>query len=442
MNLHRIAQKLLNRPLLVAPAAAEAVYSVIAPRIGAEPVEPAAALPDRKPRASRLDGLPVGEVGEFGEIREEWYRLHGSVAVVTLEGELVNRGAWVGASSGLTSYEGFAFAFGKAAADPRVKEILLDIDSPGGEAVGAMETAEHVRKASRSKPVTALVNGMAASAAYAIASGAGRIVTIPSGLVGSIGVVLLHMDVSAEMEMKGRKPTLIHAGAHKVDGHPFGPLPDAVRAVLQAEVDAFYSDFVNAVARHRPGLTAAKVRATEARIFKGADAVAAGLADAVETYPALLASLQKRAGAVSRGSKMSDVTDTIPRADHERLVAAARTEAHAAGKAEGLAQGRTEATASERARLSAILGLEEAKGREATATKLALTSDMSPEACADILKSVPAATGPSALDKLKATAPSIDLGNPPPADAAAAREAAARGWGKAVAAANASIGVK
>ena len=71
---------------------------------------------------------------------------------------------------------------------------------------------------------------MATSAAYGIAASATDIVVSPTSITGSIGVVLMHLDQSAELAMKGRKPTLIFAGAHKVDGHPFGPLSDNVRA--------------------------------------------------------------------------------------------------------------------------------------------------------------------------------------------------------------------
>lgn len=121
--------------------------------------------------------------------------------------------------------------------------------------------------------------------------------------------------------------------------------------------------------------------------------------------------------------------DVVARADHDRLVAAARTEA---------------ATA-ERARIKAIMAHEEAAGRQTLAAHLAYETAMAPEACAPILKAAPkeaAAPSATALDKLKAEAPSFDLGNPAPADAAAAREASAKGWAKAVSAANASIGVK
>ncbi|MEX0745684.1 MAG: S49 family peptidase [Phycisphaeraceae bacterium] len=214
-------------------------------------------------------------------------------AIITLVGEFVNRGAWIGASSGLISYEGFKHQIEQAARDPRVRNILLDMESPGGEAVGCFEAAAMVRDAAKVKPVVALVNGMAASAAYALASGATRVIAAPTGISGSIGVVMLHLDFSQLLSAEGIKPTLIFAGAHKVDGNPFEPLPEAVRADFQREIDSFYDQFVGTVAAGRAGLDEKEIRATEARVYKGAAAVDAGLADAVGTFEDVLAAMAR-----------------------------------------------------------------------------------------------------------------------------------------------------
>ena len=163
---------------------------------------------------------------------------------------------------------------------------------------------------------------MAASAAYAIASAASRIYTMPTGLSGSIGVVMLHMDLSQLLADAGVKPTFIFAGAHKVDGNPYEPLPDGVRATFQAEIDAFYGLFVQAVAIGRGRrMTEQGVRETEARIFMGDDAVRIGLADEIATFDEVIATLAGpqsssalvgRAQASSSGGKplMNDETST------------------------------------------------------------------------------------------------------------------------------------
>ena len=146
------------------------------------------------------------------------------VAIIPVLDTLVNRGAWLDSRSGLTSYEGIAAQLRAAGSDPEVRSVLLDISSPGGEAAGMAGLADLIRSVRQTKPVTAFVNDMAASAAYGIASAANEIVISPTSILGSIGVVMLHADRSGELAAQGVKPTLIFAGSHKVDGNPFEPL--------------------------------------------------------------------------------------------------------------------------------------------------------------------------------------------------------------------------
>ena len=215
------------------------------------------------------------------------------VAVISIVGELVNRGSWMDAWSGLTSYVGIANDLQAALDDDDVEGIVLDIDSPGGEAAGAMETAALVRKASQSKPVTAFVNGAAASAAYAIASGAPRIVVTPSATLGSIGVVLLHLDRSERMAKDGLKPTLIKKGAYKTDGTSLEPLaagrPRPHRFAARRRLRVLI--FASTVAAHRPALNLEAVKATEAGLYIGQQAIDAGLADEIGTLDDVVRSM-------------------------------------------------------------------------------------------------------------------------------------------------------
>lgn len=137
--------------------------------------------------------------------------------------------------------------------------------------------------------MVAVVNGMACSAAYAIASGARRIVSTPTGVSGSIGVVLLHVDYSKALDKAGVTPTFIFAGARKVDGNPYEPLSKGVKSNLQDEVDRFYDLFVSTVAQGRKGLTEKAIRGTEARTFIGQAAKDAGLVDDIGTFEDALA---------------------------------------------------------------------------------------------------------------------------------------------------------
>ncbi|MDR3401946.1 MAG: S49 family peptidase [Chthoniobacter sp.] len=271
---------------MILPEKLALIAAILEGRIGIDASE-LQELAKAAPEASRFVGSSVGKNGQAKP-----YRAEKGVAMIPVLGSLVNRGAWIGANSGMTSYEGLAFQLDQAAADPEVRSIVLDMDSPGGEAVGAFEIADKVRNVAKSKPVVAVINGMAASAAYGIAAAATKIMISPSGVAGSIGVVLMHADYSVALDKKGIKPTLIHAGAHKVDGNPYEPLSTGVRADLQAEVDQFYSMFVSSVARGRGGrMTEKSIRATEARTFIGQKAIDAGVADQIGDIAGALAEL-------------------------------------------------------------------------------------------------------------------------------------------------------
>lgn len=211
------------------------------------------------------------------------YNVIDGVAQIRVAGELFNRESATSRWLGAQTYEGLAATLRAAERDPSVRGILLDIDSPGGEAAGAMEAAEVVRAAAAIKPVIALVDGMGASAAYALASGATTIVTTPSAMIGSIGVVMTHWDMSGLLDSWGLKATSIYAGEFKTDGSPYRPLADGEKARLRGTVNSIYQLFAATVGKHRPALGEAGARRTEAAVYVGAEAVAAGLADRVGT---------------------------------------------------------------------------------------------------------------------------------------------------------------
>ena len=238
------------------------------------------------------------------------YRAVGDVAVIPVLGILIHRG---GPHGPFATYESLKFQINEAAKDTSVKSIILDIDSAGGEAIGAFETADVVRAAAQIKPVVAMATGLCCSAAYAIASAATKIVTSRSSVIGSIGVVLLHADYSHALHERGVVPTLIHAGKKKVDGTPYKPLTDEVKASLKAEVETFQSLLVSTVANNRPGLSRKAIRAMEADTYIGAAAVAIGLADAVGSFEGVLAVMAKgsssRTGFAERKARTQSSSD-------------------------------------------------------------------------------------------------------------------------------------
>lgn len=322
----QICERFFNKPLLIAPPNAQTIAAFLQNRIGAgsrrgNDDDDGGSSAQYFKGDLREDGSVVYHKPRASRFMAEWAlddngrplpfrRTPEGTGIVTVVGELVNRGAWIGASSGLVSYEGVKHQLSQAAADPRTKAIVLDLETPGGEAVGAFEAAAAVREAAKVKPVVAVVNGMAASAGYALASGASRIVTMPTGVSGSIGVVMVHFDYSQFLADEGVKPTLIFAGAHKVDGNPFEELPEAVRTDFQREVDAFYSKFVETVAAGRRGLSTDAIRSTEARTFLGDEAVRVGLADSVGTLESVLTDFSRAHGRAQSSKKGASMSET------------------------------------------------------------------------------------------------------------------------------------
>ena len=283
----QIAQRAFNTPLLVEPAKAMAFLAGLGARIAGRRVE-FAGLDVPEAEAERA-ALPAQAGVLVNDLAEQEFRMGGApyavrdgVAIIQVSGVLIHRGSWIGQSSGQTSYEGLASQIEAAAKDPTVLGIALELDSFGGEVAGAFDLADRLRAARARKPVWAFVAEHAFSAAYALASQADRIILPRTGRVGSIGVLVMHADLSGMMEQDGVTVTLIHSGARKVDGNPYEPLPTNVRETIQAEIDATRLLFAQTVAAGRGShLTEAAALATEAASFRGDEAVAAGLADEV-----------------------------------------------------------------------------------------------------------------------------------------------------------------
>jgi len=212
------------------------------------------------------------------------------VAVIPIHGTLVRRTVGLEAESGLTSYATLTQQLEEALGNPAVSAILLDIDSPGGESGGVFDLSDRIRAASQIKPVWAVANDMAFSAAYALASAASRVFVSRTGGVGSIGVIAMHVDQSEKDAQDGLHYTAVFAGDRKNDLNPHEPMSGEAHAFLKAEVNRIYGLFVETVARHR-GLEPSAVRDTEAGLFFGQAAVAMGLADAVGSFDDALAQL-------------------------------------------------------------------------------------------------------------------------------------------------------
>jgi signal peptide peptidase SppA len=171
----------------------------------------------------------------------------------------------------------------RALADPTAKTIDLVIDSPGGSVLGLPETAAAIFEANKRKPVRAFIPGVAASAAYWLASQAGTIALTPSGQVGSVGVLDIHADIRKKLEDDGVKVTAVTAGPHKTERAPFTVLSEEARTHMQTGVDAWYSDFLSTVRRGRGARVSASSNYGGGRMLSSREALAAGMVDFVSS---------------------------------------------------------------------------------------------------------------------------------------------------------------
>ena len=204
------------------------------------------------------------------------------VSVIPVHGMLVSRAAHINACETMTSYEGLRTSLQAAIDDPLVDRIALDIDSPGGAVTGAFEMASDLRAMAQIKPITGVINFMAASGGYLLGAACTELVTSRTSVGGSIGVIASHFDRSQALERSGVKVTTVYAGAHKNDLSPNQPITDQSLQALQEIVSSSYEMFCSAVADYR-GLTVAQVKATEANVFRGQALIDTGLADRMES---------------------------------------------------------------------------------------------------------------------------------------------------------------
>jgi len=242
--------------------------------------------------------------------------LQQSVAVIPLQGMITPKASILsllfGGGGGLGV---FRSQLREAIASDEVGSIVINVDSPGGRLDLVTETAAEIRAAGEEKPVIAVANTMAASAAYWLASQANELVVTPSGQVGSVGVYCVHEDWSSWNEKFGIDISYIFSGDRKVDGNPDEPLSDEAREYLQARVDSGREQFAADVAKGRDVSTAVVKgeQFGEGLMFSAKDAVKQGMADRVETLEAAIAKLAKGGRRSSAGSRAEglQLTDHI-----------------------------------------------------------------------------------------------------------------------------------
>jgi signal peptide peptidase SppA len=224
----------------------------------------------------------------------------GGIAVLPLYGVITQRGNMVDDVSGpgSMSTQMFAQALRQALADDTVSQILIDIDSPGGSVYGVAELADEIAAARAQKPVVAIANSLAASAAYWLGAQADELYVTPGGEVGSIGVWQAHFDYSQALAAEGVTPTLISAGKYKVEGNPYAPLDEEAQSFMQSRVNDYYGAFTKAVARGR-AVPIAQVRdgLGQGRVLGADAALAENMVDGISTLDDVLKHMRSRAKA-------------------------------------------------------------------------------------------------------------------------------------------------
>ena len=305
-----------------------------------------------------------------------WYRpykVKDGVLTVPVLGTLTNQHAYqIGRYQ--TGYRYVENAVRRGVEDPQVRAIVMDINSPGGTAAGAFPASDAIfgLRQQSSKPIVAYTDGLMCSGAYALGCAADQVVGGRDAEIGSVGVVRMHADLSGLLDDIGIDISFIHAGAHKVDGNPFQPLPEDVRARFQGEVDKTHNLFTSTVARNR-GIGQDEVVATEALTYDAEDAVSVRFCDRIDerrTFNEGIAA-QASGGAIS----MTEQTGTADQPSQGQEGAATETAAADAVKAE-------------RARTTKVLGHDAYKGREELAASL-LETEMSADQIIGALEKAP-----------------------------------------------------
>lgn len=344
----------------------------------ADPAKEQASLLARREELCAAFGLVVGP-------QTKPFAFAQGVAVIPVTGSLINR---FGGSYGyVTGYNFIRSQVAAAGLDPDVTAIVFDMNSYGGEAAGCFECAADIPRLANGKPTLAVVDSNCYSACYALASQCDKIAVTPSGGVGSVGVVSMHVDISKMIDSMGVTVTFIYAGDHKVDGNMFEPLSDEVKADMQASITKMRLSFAELVAKGR-GIDVQAVIDTQARCYRADDALRLGLIDAIATPQGALTALL---GELSGSTVQLSQEKEPEMADQEKPGAQAASTQDTAAAAQ-------EARTAERARIQGIQSCDESKGREKLASHLALNTDLSVDAAKAILAASPA-------EKTQAAAP-------------------------------------
>lgn len=413
-NLPHILSQATNAPLLLEPAYARVFFCALGRESGAGSLH----IPQNQENLDQAGmELVTGNYMSGDKPRARFYQVVNGIAVLPVSGTLVHKLGGMRPFSGMTGYDGITARLQQAISDPEVTGVLLDIDSPGGQAAGAFDCADMIYRLGQQKPIWALMNDVACSGAMLLASACSRRLVTQTARIGSVGVVMAHASYAGQLEQEGVEITLLYSGKHKTDLNPYQALPDDVRTDYQQKMDATRQMFADRVAQYI-GLSAEAVMATEAAIYDGQAGIEVGLADemvnAADAISVMAAALKNN----SKGGDMPELTATEAAAQENRRVmgiigcseakgreALAQMLAGQPGMSVAQAQGILAAAAPQQEVVSEadrIMALDDAKGREGLASTLAAMSDMTTERAKTILAAAPRAGTTSLSDSILA----------------------------------------
>ncbi len=325
-----------------------------------------------------------------------------------------------------------------------IHTIVLDIDSPGGSAFGVQQFANLIFEARGKKPIIAVTSGMMASAAMWIGAAAHKVyITGDVTVVGSIGTVTSHTDISGFREKMGVKTTEITAGKFKRVPSMFEPLNDEGRAVLQGQVDHANKAFIKDIATFR-GVTISVVnnKMADGRTFIGTQAIKIGLIDGKLSMDEIMESVGNVDGATKltnqknsnfnnllggNGMTLSEQLAELKNSNNDvyealveqgKLEAKAKYEAglpdalsaeHAKGVEIGKAEGKEEGIKAERGRITGLRELANASNGELIEKFIADGTTQAPDAAVEILKAQKVKNGGDLKNLEKESPDPLDL---------------------------------
>ena len=367
-KLLRLTNKLYNTPHLMLPASLERVFTYLDDRNNH--AELAVQL-EKKPKERNVQYVAETQVGVLS--------VSGPLTYIEYE-------AMCGEQN--SSYQQIVDDFDKLCS-MGARTIVMDVDSPGGEAYGLQETGRYLRKKANEKGIqlVAYVDGLSASAAFGLSVAAHEIIANPDAELGSVGVVVKLRNMNKAMNNAGVEDTYIYAGDSKIPFKEDGSFREDFLADIQYKVDALYQQFTEYVADMR-GIDVGVVKSTQAKVLIAQDAIKIGFADKVMTredfsnYLADLVEKPMRFSFKSKGENKNMTTDVIEqeavaslKADFEAAVAKnAELAAALAAQNEAFEAAQTQAAELQKAVAAAqeqIAQMQAAAAKEASDKRLA-----------------------------------------------------------------------